>query len=246
MVKARRGSAFDPLVCDVFLALSRTDVLWTVLRADDLASIVAELEPDDRIELLDESRLDRVAHAFAKIIDAKSPYTSQHSVGVAAYAVAIGSELGWAKDDLRRLRRAGLVHDIGKLGISSRILDKPGALSDDEFTKMQTHAALSYDILARVPALRSLAASAASHHERLDGSGYPRGLNGHDICLASRVLAVADIYEALTAERPYRAAMPGDQALKIVREQAPVKLWDEAVAALERSLQASVPTSLAA
>ena len=120
-------------------------------------------------------------------------------------------------DAQRDLRRAGLLHDIGKLAVSSRILDKPGKLTDEEFAAMKAHPAFTLRILERVACFRPLAAMAAAHHERLDGSGYHLGLAAFDLSRSARILAVADVFEALTADRPYREAMPIEKALGIVR-----------------------------
>ena len=168
----------------------------------------------------DEDQLDRVAEAFARVIDAKSPYTASHSAGVATYALAIGAAMGMAPTQQRDLRRAGMLHDIGKLAVSSRILDKPGRLTDERVRRCASTPRYTLQILERVRCFRHLAGIAASHHERLDGRGYHRGLAAFDLPRPARILAVADVFEALTADRPYRAAMPLEQALAIVREQA--------------------------
>lgn len=129
-----------------------------------------------------------------------------------------------------------MLHDIGKLAISSRILDKPGRLTDEEFAAMREHTRYTLQILERVQCFRHLAGIAASHHERLDGSGYHRGLAACDLPRPARILAVADVFDALTADRPYRAAMPLDEALGIVRGQAGTALCPASVAALEATL----------
>ena len=118
--------------------------------------------------------------------------------------------LGYSPNELRDLRRAALLHDIGKLGVSNLILDKPGKLDPDEWVQMRRHPALTVKILERVGAFRDLAATAGAHHERLDGGGYHLGLTGDMLNRDARILAVADVCEALTAERPYRAALPLD------------------------------------
>ena len=183
----------------------------------------------------DEERLDRVAEAFALIVDAKSPYTWRHSEGVAMIAVAVGDVLGLSPNELRDLRRAGLLHDIGKLGVSNLILDKPGKLDEQEWVQMRRHPALTVNILEHVGAFRGLAATAGAHHERLDGGGYHLGLTGDQLNRDARILAVADVYEALTAERPYRAALPPDQVRAIMRRDGGRALCLEALSALEAS-----------
>ena len=141
--------------------------------------------------------------------------------------------MGLEEPALRELRRAALLHDLGKLSISNRILDKPGPLTDDERERFRDHPLLAEQILARVPSLRELAAVASAHHERLDGSGYPRGLAGDALTMPMRILAVADVYEALISERPYRAAHPPDGALDLMRSDVPSRLDPDAFASLE-------------
>jgi putative nucleotidyltransferase with HDIG domain len=218
------------------LAFRDDAAFWGPLEDARAVPPVAGWEPRDRVLHADEDQLDRVAEAFARVIDAKSPYTASHSAGVATYAQAIGAAMGMDATHQRDLRRAGMLHDIGKLAISSRILDKPGRLTEEEFAAMREHTRFTLQILERVHCFRHLAGIAASHHERLDGSGYHRGLAAFDLPRPARILAVADVFDALTADRPYRTAMPLDQALAIVREQAGTGLCPAAVAGLEASL----------
>ncbi len=129
--------------------------------------------------------------------------------------------------------RASLLHDIGKLGISNRILDKPGGLTDEEYEEIKRHPKLTYDILSRVGPFRPIAETAANQHEKLDGSGYHHGIGADDLDLPSRILAVADTYDALSAERPYHEALPQGKVLGILREESATKLDPECVAILE-------------
>jgi HD-GYP domain-containing protein (c-di-GMP phosphodiesterase class II) len=220
MVRERRGRWFDPELADVLLAIAPEDRLWSELASDDVAALVRALEPADRILVLDEAGLDRICEAFADVIDAKSPFTARHSRGVATYAGLIGAELGFAPEELRELHRAGLLHDIGKLGIPNTILDKPARLTDDEFARIRRHPAFTESILAGIPAFAGFAAVAAAHHERLDGSGYHRGVPAGDLPQSARVLAAADVFEALTADRPYRGPMDPGEALAIAGRDA--------------------------
>jgi HD-GYP domain-containing protein (c-di-GMP phosphodiesterase class II) len=152
---------------------------------------------------------------------------------VAEIAVGIGGVLGFDAVVLRDLRRAGLLHDIGKLAISNVILDKPGKLTDGEFSTIKEHPAYSLRILQRAPIFASIADLAADHHERIDGTGYPRRLEGAALDMPVRALAVADVYEALTADRPYRGALPAEKALDVVSWEVPGRLDRDAFAALE-------------
>jgi putative nucleotidyltransferase with HDIG domain len=251
MALKRRGRWFDPALVDALLGFRDDAAFWGPLEDPRAIPPVARWEPADRVVVADEARLDLVAEAFARVIDAKSPYTARHSAGVAAYASAIGAALGMDGRARRDLHRAGLMHDIGKLAISSRILDKPGKLTEDEAAAMREHTAYTLRILERVACFSKLADVAASHHERLDGSGYHRGLAAFDLTRAARVLAVADVFEALTAERPYRAAMPVDEALGVLHEMRGAALCPAAVGGLEAVLAgpgfvATLGTTLAA
>ena len=132
------------------------------------------------------------------------------------------------------------MHDIGKLGVSNRILDTPGRLTDAEYATVKEHPVLTERILERVPGFSELALLASAHHERLDGSGYPHGLTAGELTMPMRVLAVADVYEALTAERPYRPAWSSERALEIMRLDVPQRLDHDAFDALENGVALAV------
>jgi HD-GYP domain-containing protein (c-di-GMP phosphodiesterase class II) len=133
-----------------------------------------------------------------------------------------------------RIRRAGLLHDIGKLSVPNRILDKPGTLDPEEWEIVKQHPHFSYEILARVPIFSDFAYDASCHHERIDGRGYYRGVNGEALSLHARILAAADIFDALAAARPYRAALPLDQVMTIIGEGRGAQLCPDTVDALSR------------
>ena len=229
VAKRRRGSWFDPALVDLLLALEHDTEFWSSLRAPD----VMALEPPDRVLVADDARLDQVAHAFASIVDAKSTYTAQHSEGVAEIAVALATLLELDPATRATLHRAALLHDVGKLGISNRILDKPGPLSENEWDTVRRHPRWSMEILTRVSAFQDVARMAALHHERLDGSGYYRGLSASQLDQPSRILAVADVAEALSSDRPYRTALAPGEVLASMRRAA---LDAGALAALEHAL----------
>jgi putative nucleotidyltransferase with HDIG domain len=233
MALERRGRWFDPALVDALLAIRDDGRFWGPFEDPRMVPAVAAWEPADRVRTAGEDDLDRVADAFARVIDAKSPFTARHSSEVARWAVEIGTAMGESREALRDLRRAGLLHDIGKLAVSSRILDKPGKLEPDEMAAIREHPRYTHRILARVACFAGIVDTAANHHERLDGKGYHRGLSAFDLSRPARILAVADIFEALTADRPYREAMPRERALAIVREQRGTGLCPAAVDALE-------------
>lgn len=217
MARARRGRWFDPVLVDALHAFELDGEFWTSLRDADTLTHVRELEPEDRVIYCDEYHLDTVAEAFAQVIDAKSPYTSRHSQNVAVIALNAASVMGIERKELLTLRRAALLHDIGKLGVSNSILDKPGTLDEEEWDSMRQHTRFSLEILKRVARFRQFAATAAAHHERLDGSGYHLGLGGDQLGQLARIIAVADVTEALAADRPYRPAMPVERVTETLR-----------------------------
>jgi HD-GYP domain-containing protein (c-di-GMP phosphodiesterase class II)/HAMP domain-containing protein len=158
--------------------------------------------------------------AFARAVDANSSWTAGHSERVTTHAVALGQKIGLPANDLDTLRRGGLLHDIGKIGVPSTILDKPGRLDPDEVRLIQLHPVIGYDILSPIPAMRDVLPITRHHHERMDGRGYPDKLGGTDIPLLARVLAVADVHDALVSDRPYRAGLSSAEALATLRSMA--------------------------
>ena len=231
MARARRGTWFDPELVDALEAFSG-DRFWAGLATAD----VAAAEPQTRRITAGADRLDRVADAFAAVVDAKSPWTYRHSDRTSVIAMSIDAALDGDPETQLDLSRAGRLHDIGKLAISSRILDKPAALTERELERVRAHPDITRRILERVPGLGELAPLAAAHHERLDGSGYPDALTAAELTLPMRILAVADVYEALTSARPYRPAFTSEQAIEVLRADTPNRLDADAVHALETLL----------
>jgi putative nucleotidyltransferase with HDIG domain len=235
-VRNRRGTWFDPKLADAVLGWKSDTDFWQRLNGASLRDTVLALEPGNHVRRVDADGLDGVARAFSEIIDAKSPFTAQHSGNVAAYARCIARRVGFSAVEQRRIYRAGLLHDIGKLGVSNRILDKPGKLDGPERTAIEQHPLHTWEILQRVDVFSDFAWLASVHHEKLDGTGYPWGLRGDRLDAASRILAVADIYEALTANRPYRAGMERTQAVEILARERGTKLCRNAVDGLEAAI----------
>jgi len=167
--------------------------------------------------------------ALARAVDAKSPWTLGHSERVTALSLAIGREMGLTAKELDMLQRGGLLHDIGKIGIPGSILDKPGKLTREEFAIIQEHPEKGARILEPIPAFQEIIPVVTQHHERFDGKGYPWGLSGEAISLGARILAIADVYDALTSDRPYRVALRPEDAISYVAENAGIQ-FDPAVA----------------
>lgn len=240
-VARRSGSWLDPALVTVFAGLAGKPAFWTALASPGLSADLAALEPEpDRLPV-DEDYLDDIAAAFGQVIDAKSPYTGGHSERVGLFADLIAERLGFNPAARRTLVRSAMLHDVGKLGVSSRILEKPGKLDDKEWAEMRHHAALTTDILSRVGAFGAMAMIAGSHHERLDGKGYPLGLGAAMIALETRIITVADFFDALTADRPYRPAMSIDRALDIMSEEAGRAIDPRCLAALKSVVANGIP-----
>ncbi|WP_340159595.1 HD domain-containing phosphohydrolase [uncultured Hoeflea sp.] len=242
---SRSGVWFDPDLVAAFVTAQQAPDFWPLLASSDLETHVFAMTPALQSAPVDEDYLDDVAAAFADVVDAKSPFTADHSNRVTLYTDMIAEEFGLSPDHRRWLRRAALLHDLGKLAISNQVLDKPGKLDAEEWAAIKRHPAESAAILGRVAAFADIAPIACAHHERLDGKGYPHGLKGDEICLEARILTVADVFDALTAERPYRAAMPIAKALEILDADAGAAFDPACIAALKSGL-AKLATTVAA
>jgi HD-GYP domain-containing protein (c-di-GMP phosphodiesterase class II) len=175
---------------------------------------------------------------LANAIDEKDPYTRGHSERVAFYSETIARHLGMEASEVERVHLAGILHDVGKIGIEDKILRKAAALTDDEYEIMKQHPSKGEHILTAVPTLKELAGAGLAHHENVDGSGYPRGLSGEEIPLLGRIVSVADAFDAMTTERPYSKAMTFEAALLRLRALAGKKFDAACVEAMDRAYAA--------
>jgi HD-GYP domain-containing protein (c-di-GMP phosphodiesterase class II) len=214
VARKRRGTEFDPRLVDLFCADASS--LLAELDATSSWDAVVDAEPALRV-VLSEDELDVVLEAIADYADLKSPYTIGHSRGVADLATDAARRYGLPENDVVVLRRAALVHDLGRLGVSNAIWDKPGPLTSAEWERVRLHAYMTQRILASSAALAPLGSLAAQHHERLDGSGYPSGLSGGALSPAARILAAADVYHAATEPRPHRPPRTREEAAAELR-----------------------------
>jgi putative nucleotidyltransferase with HDIG domain len=207
---------------------------WLPLLANDLPDRVADLEPQTLVRSVDEDYLDDIAAGFAQVVDAKSPFTAGHSDRVSLFADLIAEELGCDAEHRRWLKRAALLHDIGKLGVSNSVLDKNGPLDEDEWEQVRSHSQLGRIILSKISAFRSMARIAGDHHERLDRRGYPFGIGAAEIDRDTRIVTAADIFDALTADRPYRKAMTVPVAFETMERGVGTAIDPDVFAALKR------------
>jgi len=216
LARRQRGHHFDPEVVDVFI--HEAEALLGPLEAATVWETALEAEPAPRRRMAS-AQLDEVAHAFADFTDLKSTYTLEHSSGVAAVAEAAGRLAGLDDVDVRSLRLAALMHDIGRVSISTGIWNKPGALSPSEWERVRQHPYSTERILSSSPVLKPLARLAGMHHERIDGSGYHRGAPAVVQTTQSRLLAAADVYHACTEARPHRPGLSSGEAARELRAE---------------------------
>jgi putative nucleotidyltransferase with HDIG domain len=228
---------FDPKLAKMAARLGKEGKLFHGLAEESrLRPTLEEFEPTEDLRPLTDERIDSICAAFASVVDAKSPYTFRHSLGVTSAAMAIAQRLELPAATQTMVRRAALLHDAGKLSVPNSILEKPGKLDAAEWLVIKRHPYYTHEILNRIPGFEELAEVAASHHEKLDGTGYWRGLMAQQMPLPSRLLAVADIYDALAAKRPYRDALPPDTVFGILGKDVPHALDATCVGALKESV----------
>jgi HD-GYP domain-containing protein (c-di-GMP phosphodiesterase class II) len=189
------------------------------------ASIMASQSRNRELFEAQEMLLTGTVRAVINAIDAKDPYTCGHSDRVASYAKSIATRMGSSDEECERIYMAGLLHDVGKIGIPDSILGKPGKLTPEEYEIIKKHPEIGHTILKHLKLLDYVLPGVLHHHEAVNGSGYPMGLVGEAIPLAGRILAVADAYDAMTSHRPYRHGMPSEKAETILREESG-KMWD--------------------
>ena len=230
IVAQRSGTQFDPALVD--LVSHDRELLFADLDQAATWDAIIAAEPALTLSLTG-PQLDNALTAVGDFVDIKSPYTLGHTRAVAELTTAAATGLSWPAGEVTHVRRAALLHDLGRLGVSNAVWDKPGELTAAEWERVRLHPYLTDRMLASAPGLASLADTAAQHHERLDGSGYPRGLRGDAISAPSRLLAAADTYVAKTEPRPHRPAMSAADAAAHLRDEVRAGRHDaEAVEAI--------------
>jgi len=234
-LEQRSGTWFDPELVRMARSLQRRGTLWNDCSPtdaeQDTRQAVLDLDSGRR-HRLEPSQIDRICEAFADVVDAKSHFTFSHSQGVADAAFRIAQAMGLSRDRAQLVRRAALLHDIGKLGVANTILDKKSQLSPEEWKAVYEHPRITRRILERIAPFREMAVIAGEHHEKLDGSGYPDHLKASDLSIESRIVAVADVYAALSEDRPYRAGIELDETLSIMSKLIPTQLDESCFEAL--------------
>jgi len=230
--KGRKFGNDDVVVLTRFAALANSALLNAKLSAEaqqelnERKRIEQDLQRKD--DLLQETFMSTV-NALASIVEMKDPYTAAHQRWVTRLACAIASEMDLTQDQIEGLYMAGLIHDIGKMNVPTELLIKPGQLSEVEYEAIKVHPQSGYDIVRQIQFPWPVAQIVLQHHERIDGSGYPQGISSTEILPEARILAVADLVEAMASHRPYRAAHGVEIALKEIAKQRGVLFDQEAV-----------------
>ncbi len=209
------GTVFDDELCNLFRNLFNEEIL-EVLQKKDLLLILEKVVPREYVDYK-KDKIIEIMNVFARIIDFKSKFTKNHSIGVARKALRMGEFYGYDDDKCCRLYIAGILHDIGKMAIKNEILEKPGRLTENEFEIMKNHALYTFQILSEINGSKDIASWAASHHEKLDGSGYPFGKKAEELDHEDRLLACIDIYQALRENRPYKKGYTHEESIKILK-----------------------------
>lgn len=228
-IKAKAGTDFDPAVVDAFFRSSARESFWLDVSNDmshECFFRQLDIYGSDRYSLDDAMG---IAEIFATIVDKTSSFTARHSRGVAGVAAFLANEIGFSSNEVKCIRIAGLLHDLGKLAIDNAILEKPGRLTDDEFAVIRQHTYFTYRVLEQIDGFGVIAKWAAYHHETLDGCGYPFRIMASEFPLGSRIVAVADVFTALTEERPYRNTLQAEKVKAIMADMAENKKLDKLI-----------------
>jgi HD-GYP domain-containing protein (c-di-GMP phosphodiesterase class II) len=234
----RRGDWFCPELVDVFMQISSSEAFWLSLENEHVSGYVSVWLSDTELREMEFEELRSVVRIFSYIVDAKSPFTKAHSDGVARLARYLGHVFELSEESCEMLELAGLLHDIGKLRQPDELLDKPDKLTPEEYAHIQRHSFDTYTILKNIKGLEKVTQWAALHHERADGTGYPYHLSTETLALEARIVAVADVFQALAQKRPYRDPLQPDEIMEILNEMVDDgKLDREVVMRVDQDLQ---------
>lgn len=216
-IRENWGTLFMPLLVKTFEAISTKEVFWLDLVSQNLFELLSRIT-DIQALTLGIDGLVSLAKIISQMIDFRNPFTASHSTSVAMVAEALASLSGFSQKECKLMRAAGYLHDLGKLAVPVEYLEKPGKLTSNEYSIMKAHTYYTFQTLQSIEGLEMVNVWASFHHERLDGSGYPFHLKGEDIPLGSRIMAVADVFTALTEDRPYRKGLTDGEAVRILAD----------------------------
>lgn len=211
------GKKFSPDIVDAFTETSRSKLFWQDLSSNNTLTVLNAILGKD---LLDIDEMLNISKIFEKVIDFRSRFTATHSSGVAHVACKLAEISGMSKREVKMMRIAGHLHDLGKLAVPKEILEKPASLSKDEFDIVKRHVYYTYSILKRIRGLGEIYEWAGLHHERLNGEGYPFNKRGEELSLGARIMAVADIFTAISEDRPYREGMKKERSFFVLEDMA--------------------------
>ena len=234
-VTERAGTWYAPRLVEAFGRASRAEAFWLTLETHHLDRAIAALAAGCRRRTVSFVEVRELARIFARIVDAKSHFTAEHSEGVARLARTLGELAGLSEHELELVELAGLLHDLGKLRVPDDVLDKPAQLDDIEFAAVEAHSFETWQILSRVTGLREVAEIAACHHETLTGDGYPFHRSGAELSRLARIVSVADVFQALVQDRPYRRPLPSPAIVAALERMAAVGKLDAGFVALAAS-----------
>lgn len=221
-----RGTLFSPELVDIFLKLSQRDIFWLNWGECHTGEVMNRwLEEEEAINI-EYSSLKRPFSLFSSCVDGKSPFTYNHSSGVASLGRKIAELYGIKGENIDKIELAGLMHDLGKLKVPDIILDKPGKLDFEEFNIMRHHSYDTFKLLSKIDGMEEITKWASQHHEKLNGKGYPKAEREENIPIESRILAVADIFQALAQDRPYKKGLPQEKILEILKDMCIKKELD--------------------
>ncbi|HBC96824.1 MAG TPA: hydrolase [Clostridium sp.] len=215
-VKKNCNKIFSDTIVNAFLKSAQHDMFWLNLQNISFANFILDKMHPGLDEFMNLNEFENISLIFANIIDNKSKFTATHSKGIANLAYKVSKHIGYSMEKCREMKIAGLLHDIGKLAIPLYILDKNDSLTDEEYNIIKSHAYYTKVILDRIEDIPNISEWASNHHEKLNGKGYPQGLEAVDLSEESRIMAVCDIYQALTEDRPYRKGLPSKRAFDIM------------------------------
>ncbi len=234
LIKKHAGKTFNPELVEIFLDFAQKEYFWLDIVSSKLETILAQNTELGSV-MLNMDKLSRLAKFFSYIIDFRSRFTATHSSGVAAVSKELAKTVGFSDIECQMMQVAGYLHDLGKLAVPTEVLEKPDKLTRKEYELIRSHTYFTYSLLQRIRDFSTINKWASFHHERLDGKGYPFHHRADKLPLGSRIMAVADVYTALTEDRPYRKGLEPQEALRIIYQMAENSAFDlEIVATLSK------------